>query len=118
MKESLQLEIYKSMLEVLKGSSFSARGTIFIYNNGQISYAGLCDLINTVAQDSEYEIGEILYIANKFRKDSEELLNKNLNENSYWFDYPKIDSDIEDRLRALNLRIEHLKNLIKLYEHE
>src|SRR5690625_4687837 len=74
-------------------------------------FTGLCPLVYRIAKEV---IGDGLFrTVSRFVKDSKKILGRELHEEGYWF--TKIEVD-EPKARAE--RLEHLKNLIKLYEDE
>ena len=103
-----QVEIYKEALEVLEeaGIVYNDFGIPYWEYNGE-EFAGLCTLLRVVLLVDSYSLCQ-------FTLDSKKVLGvKSLSRLKFWFTC--ID-DCEPKARAE--RIEHLKELIKLYEDE
>src|SRR5690625_1057227 len=103
-----QIEIYKKALEVLKkarGAPNSRRVYAYWVVESYL-FGGLCRLIDDLSLSSDE-------VTARFKRDSEKLLGRELDEAALWF--TTIETD-EPKARAE--RLEHLKNLIKLYDDE
>lgn len=102
-----QAEIYKEALRIMEQAKVT---TTWL---GRVSWKfethhfwALCPLIRDI-------ISEDIRVFSRFKRDSEKVLGNKLNDSKYWF------TDIkEDELKARQERINHLENLIKLYEDE
>lgn len=101
-----QIEIYKKALRILKRAKTNTDKLGYAYwVDETYIFGALCILICGLSRSS-YEVAE------RFKRDSEIVLGKELDENGLWF------TTIEtDEPKARKERIEHLKNLIKLYEN-
>ena len=102
-----QIEIYKKALRVLKKAEVSTSRRGYVYWTAEtFHFAGLCKLIDDISTSSD-EVNV------RFKRDSEIVLGKELDEDDLWF--TDIDGD-EPKARAE--RIEHLENLIEMHEDE
>lgn len=100
-----QVEIYKKALRVLKKAEVSTARRGFVYWTAEtFHFAGLCKLIDDISSSSDG-------VKVRFKRDSETVLGKELDEDDLWF----TDID-EDEPKARQERIEHLKKLIELHE--
>ena len=101
-----QLKTYKKALEVLEKADITTNKKGHVFWVFDIYYAGaLCYLIRDISKNST--------VITQFRRDSEIVLGRELYEDDLWF--TNINKD-EPKARAE--RIEHLENLIKLYDDE
>ena len=100
-----QVEIYKKALGVLEKAGVSTARRGFIYWTAEtFHFAGLCKLIDDISSSSD-EVNV------RFKLDSEIVLGKELDEDDLWF------TDIDGcEPKARQERLEHLENLIELYE--
>jgi|SRR5690625_3773926 len=102
-----QIEVYKEALRVLEKAEVStSRGGYTYWTFETFLFVGLCRLIYDISLSSDKATAW-------FKRDSEIVLGRELDEDDFWF------TDIkEDELKARQERIDHLKALIKLYEDE
>ena len=103
----IQLEIYKKALRILEKAMVSTdrRGYAYWTTETYLFWA-LCRLILDISTRNPVVI-------TRFKRDSEKLLGRELDGDDLWF--TTIETD-EPKARAE--RLEHLQNLIKLYEDE
>src|SRR5699024_10375362 len=100
-----QVEIYKKALRLLEKARVSTARRGFVYWTAEtFHFAGLCKLIDDISSSSDG-------VKVRFKRDSETVLGKELDEDDLWF----TDID-EDEPKARQERIEHLKKLIELHE--
>ena len=100
-----QLKAYKKALEVLEKAEVTTDKSGSLYwVNEKCLFEGLCYLIRNLSQTNTKVITQ-------FKRDSEVMLGKELYEGVLWF--TQIDYN---EPKARQERINHLKNLIKLYE--
>ena len=102
----IQLEIYKKALRLLekaRAASNSRSGHTYWMVETYL-FVGLCRLIYDLSLSSDE-------VTARFKRDSEIVLGKELDEDDLWF----TDID-EDEPKARAERIEHLENLIEMYE--
>ena len=100
-----QVEVYKEALRIIEKARVSTARRGFVYWTAEtFHFAGLCKLIDDISSSS---VG----VNVRFKRDSEIVLGKELDEGDLWF----ADID-EDEPKARAERLEHLKELIKLYE--
>ena len=103
-----QVDVYKKALRLLekaRAASFPRSGCTCWMAESYL-FGGLCRLI--------YDLSTRNYaVIRQFKRDSETVLGKELDEGVLWF--TKIE---EDEPKARAERIEHLKKLIKLYGDE
>ena len=100
-----QIEIYKKALRLLEKARVSTARRGFVYWTAEtFHFAGLCKLIDDISSSSDG-------VKVRFKRDSETVLGKELDEDDLWF----TDID-EDEPKARQERIEHLKKLIELHE--
>lgn len=112
-----QLELYKKALEIMKGVNTDGYWGYGFYHEtsiGEFHFVGLCKLLSIIVDHSS-NCGKLKNetVQNDLLKDSEKILGKKLGKDSFWFINPKYNVD-----KAKKERINHLKELIKLYENE
>lgn len=100
-----QIDIYKKALRVLEKARVATARRGFVYWTAEtFHFGGLCKLIDDLSIASAEVIS-------RFKRDSEVVLGKELDEDDLWFTCME-----EDEPKARQERLEHLKKLIKLYE--
>lgn len=105
-----QLDIYKEAIRVLERAEVNTDKLGYAYwVDETYIFGALCILICDLSGSSSRVITQ--EVITRFKRDSEVVLGKELDEDDLWF---TCINDCEPKARAE--RIEHLKNLIKLYE--
>lgn len=117
-----QIEVYTKALEAMVSAKyryFSGLWTtrILVTNARtneecvyRIDFRGLCHLLSHIQHF--LKINHIPYEPLKFIEDSERILGRELSGSGYWFLLPH-----QGCTKARLVRIDHLKELIKLYEN-
>lgn len=101
-----QLEIYKKALRIMEKAGVSSDKLGFdFWAFETLHFWALCPLIRDNAPEDSR-------VPSRFKKDSEIVLDKELDEDRFWFTNMN-----EDEPKARKERVEHLKELIKLYEN-
>ena len=102
----IQLEIYKKALRLLEKAraASSSRSGYTYWMVETYLFGGLCRLIDDISMSSDK-------VTARFKRDSEIVLGKELDEDDLWF-----ASIYTDEPKARAERLEHLKKLITLYE--
>lgn len=105
-----QLELYKEALRILKDSKLWQSPSLRTkdFNHGAFYFSGLCELLDRINFDNGRDVDSS---AMRFKAQSENVLGRELDEYTYWFTDIKTDENL-----AKSERVEHLENLIKLYE--
>lgn len=110
-----QVDIYKEALRILERAEVNTDKFGYAYWVYEIYIFGaLCILICDLSRSSSRVITQEVItqkVITRFKRDSEVVLGKELDEGGLWF--TEIE---EDEPKARAERIEHLKKLIKLYE--
>ena len=112
-----QLELYKEALDLIKKSIYidemSSWAISYKTESGlytSISFNGLCRMIETLGEMN----GGLGYVSGqRFKSESEAVLGIELSMGKYWFTRANVDP-----VKAKSERVEHLENLIKLYEKD
>lgn len=110
-----QLELYKEALELMKKSIYIVEMGCWAISyktasglHTSIMFNGLCRLIETLGEMN----GGLGYVSvQRLKSESEDVLGNELSMGKYWFTAPFLVEKLAKRER-----IEHLENLIKLYE--
>ena len=112
-----QLELYKEALDLMKKSTYivemgcwaiSYKTASGLYTG--IAFNGLCRIIETLGEMN----GGLGYVSGqRLKSESEAVLGIELSRGKYWFTRPSVDPE-----KAKQERIQHLENLIKLYEKD
>ena len=118
-----QVDIYKEALDIMKGVNTDGYWGYGFYHEtsiGEFHFVGLCKLLSIIVDHSSKVDHNSNWVKlknenvqNDLLKDSEKILGKKLDKDSFWFINPKYNVD-----KAKKERIEHLEKLIKLYEDE
>ena len=103
-----QVEVYKEALRIMEKAraTYNFRSGYTYWLVESYFFGGLCRLIDDLSLSSDE-------VTARFKRDSEKLLGRELDGDDLWF--TTIETD-EPKARAE--RLEHLQNLIKLYEDE
>lgn len=101
-----QVEVYKEALRIMERAKLTITWVGYVFWKFEtFCFWSLCPLIRTITSEDRRVIS-------RFKLDSETVLSRNLLENDLWFTHIN-----KDEPKARKERIEHLKNLIKLYEN-
>ena len=113
-----QVDLYKEALRQIRGAEhLGPIGFYDAWRSESGDFKGLCTLISNIAWRSwgprhpERDSSSVRALELQFRLDSEKLLGHELDTDKFWF-----TNMLTDEPKARKERVEHLKNLIKLYE--
>ena len=112
-----QLELYKEALDLMKKSTYIVEMGCWTISyktasglHTSIIFNGLCRIIETLSEMN----GGLGYVSGqRLKSESESVLGIELSMGKYWFTAPFLVEKL-----AKQERIQHLENLIKLYEKD
>ena len=105
-----QLKLYKEALRLLRDSEVSSHLVQFRikhFSYGFLHFSGLCKLMEFLIYENFLNDNMI----DIFKSQSEDILGKELNWQSFWFTPLHIDKEL-----AKQERVEHLEKLIEYYD--